>query len=61
MEFKNKTDRELVDETLNVSIRASNEMMRRLKNSTIFSSWVMVVLTFVLVILTIVLIYQGFE
>lgn len=62
MDYKKKTDEELVDEpTLSVNTRASNEMMRRLKNSTNFSSWVMIALTIILVILTGVLIWQGFK
>jgi len=31
--YQNKTDEELVNETLNISNRALTEMMRRLKNS----------------------------
>ncbi len=61
MEYKNKTDNELVDQTLNTSSRASVEMMRRLKNSTDFSSRVVIVLNVILVILTIVLIWQGWN
>lgn len=60
MDYKKKTDYELVDETLNTSARASVEMMRRLKNSTDFSSWVMIALTIILVVFTGVLIWQGF-
>lgn len=62
MDYKKKTDEELADEpTLSVNTRASNEMMRRLKNSTDYSSRVMIVLNIILVILTGVLILQGFK
>jgi hypothetical protein len=61
MDYKNKTDEELVDETLNVSSRALVEMMCRLKNSTDYSSKVMIWLTVILVVLTVVLAWQGFK
>jgi len=61
MDYKRKTDEELVDDTLNTSARASVEMMRRLKNATDYSSRVIIVLTVILVILTAVLIWQGFK
>ncbi|MEK7136059.1 MAG: hypothetical protein AAB821_00485 [Patescibacteria group bacterium] len=62
MNYKNKSDDELVGEpTLNVNTRASNEMMRRLKDSTDYSSRVMIVLTIILIILTGILIWQGFK
>lgn len=61
MDYKKKTDEQLVDDTLNISERASVEMMRRLKNSTDYSSRVMIVLTIILVILTLVLIWQGYK
>ena len=60
MDYKNKTDEALVDETLNLSERSTVEMMRRLKNSINFTSWVMIGLTIVLIILTVVLIPEGF-
>ncbi len=59
MDYKKKTDEELVDDTLNVSTRAFVEMMRRLKNSTDYSSKVIIILTIILVILTYVLIWRG--
>ena len=61
MNYQDKKDKELVNDS-DAAVRglsASIEMMRRLKNSTDFSSWVMIGLTFVLVILTLVLIWQG--
>ena len=61
MEYKDKKDNELVNETLNMSNRASVEMMRRLKNSTNFSSWAMITLTIILVVFTGILIWQGFK
>ena len=61
MDYKNKTNEQLVNDTLNVSERASVEMMRRLKNSTDYSSKMMIVLTIILVFLTVVLIWQGFK
>lgn len=61
MDYKKKTDEELTDDTLNVSSRASVEMMRQLKNLTDFSSQVMMALTVILVVFTGVLILQGFN
>lgn len=63
MGYKNKTDEELVEEIKSVACGQgpSVEMMRRLKNSMNFSSWVMIILTIVLVIFTAVLIWQGIE
>lgn len=61
MDYKDKTDDELVSAVLNVSIRPLVEMMRRLKNSINFSSLVMIVLTIILVIFTGILIWQGFK
>jgi len=63
MSFQNKTDKELVEDT-DIGARgltASVEMMRRLKNSINFSSWVMITLTAILIIFTGVLIWQGFK
>ena len=58
-EFKNKSDDELVAGSLKPA--AAVEMMRRLKNSINFSSWVMIALTVLLVVFTAVLIWQGFK
>ena len=62
-EYKNKNDEELVkmaESGTNPKVPiAQIEMMRRLKNSTKFSSWVMIILTIVLVIFTAILIWQG--
>jgi len=62
-EYKNKTDDELVSNAWKTTNgrTASVEMMRRLKNSINFSSWVMIVLTIFLVIFTAILIWQGFK
>ncbi len=61
-EYKNKTDDELVAISWKQTTRgASVEMMRRLKNSTDFSSWAMTSLTIILVVFTGVLIWQGFK
>jgi len=59
--YKDKSDDDLVSdswETINGRM-ISIEMMRRLKNSINFSSWVIVVLTIILVIFTGILIWQG--
>ncbi len=57
--YKDKTDEELVDRTLNTSTKPLTEMMFRLKKSIDFSSWAMIVLTIILVIFTGILIWQG--
>jgi len=44
----------------NKAIRKLRDSVKDLNKSTKFSSWVMIVLTFVLVVLTAVLIWHGF-
>ena len=51
----------LQETTDNQALRELRDAVKDLNKSTKFSSWVMVVLTFILIILTITLIWQGFN